>query len=123
MRALESENRIVPVVGDFAGPKALRAVGAYLRAHGATVTAFYTSNVEQYLFVQGDDWRRFYANVATLPLDSASTFIRAVFRSGMPGLPVGPGGSITVWSSMPATLAAFQAGRLRTYADVVALSH
>ena len=41
---------IVPIVGDFAGPKALRAVGEYLEAHGATVTAFYSSNVEQYLF-------------------------------------------------------------------------
>ena len=44
---------IVPIVGNFAGPKALRAVGAYLTAHGATVTAFYTSNVEQYLFQDG----------------------------------------------------------------------
>ncbi len=123
VRDMQLENRIVPVVGDFAGPKALRAVGAYLRAHGATVTAFYTSNVEQYLFVQGDDWRRFYANVAALPLDSTSTFVRAVFRSGMPGLSVGPGGSITVWSSMPATVTAYQAGRLATYAAVVAMSH
>ena len=33
--ACESRNLIVPIVGDFAGPKALRAVGAYLREHGA----------------------------------------------------------------------------------------
>ncbi len=122
VRGLQIENRIVPVVGDFAGPTAIRAVGAYLRAHGATVTAFYTSNVEQYLFVQGDDWRRFYANVAALPLDPSSTFIRAVFRSGMPGLPVGPGGSITMLSSMRATVDAFEAGRLTTYAGVVGKS-
>ena len=34
------------------------------------MSAFYLSNVEQYLFNQGDDWSRFYSNVGTLPLDS-----------------------------------------------------
>ena len=45
LRKLENNNAIVPVVGDFAGPKAIRSVGGYLRDHRATVTAFYTSNV------------------------------------------------------------------------------
>jgi hypothetical protein len=76
MRDLESKNLIVPVVGNFAGPKALRAVGGYVRDHGATVTAFYLSNVEQYLNMDGI-WPAFCANVATLPLDENSTFIRS----------------------------------------------
>ncbi|HTR79957.1 MAG TPA: hypothetical protein VMH39_17715, partial [Gemmatimonadaceae bacterium] len=63
LRALELDNMLVPVVGNFAGPKAIVAVGAYLRAHHATATAFYTSNVEQYLFQQFDDWSKFYTNV------------------------------------------------------------
>jgi hypothetical protein len=70
-------NLIVPVVGDFAGPKAIRAVGDYLRQHSMTVGAFYTSNVEQYLFQNGVD-NRFYENIATLPIDSGSTIIRSV---------------------------------------------
>jgi hypothetical protein len=77
VKALESRNLIVPIVGDFAGPKALRAVGRYLAEHEATVSAFYVSNVEQYLF-QNDVWRNFYANVATLPLDERSVFIRSI---------------------------------------------
>ncbi len=56
LRAMERDNLIVPVVGDFAGPKAIRGVGSYLRDHNATVTAFYLSNVEQYLFQGDDDW-------------------------------------------------------------------
>jgi hypothetical protein len=68
---------LVPVVGDFAGPKALREVGNYLKEHGATVSAFYLSNVEQYLNRDGV-WRTFCANAARLPLDENSTFIRAV---------------------------------------------
>src|SRR5262249_18570484 len=56
LRAFERRNLLVPVVGDFGGDKALRAVGRYLTAHAATVNYFYTSNVEQYLF-QNDAWR------------------------------------------------------------------
>ena len=38
MKDLETKNLLVPVVGDFAGPKAIRSVGEYLKAaRGATV--------------------------------------------------------------------------------------
>lgn len=75
VKAMQNKNLIVPIVGNFAGPKALRAVGAYLKARGATVSAFYVSNVESYLQRNGV-WPTFCANVATLPLDAASVFIR-----------------------------------------------
>jgi hypothetical protein len=80
VKELEEKNLIVPLVGDFAGDKAIRAVGNYLKKHKATVTAFYLSNVEWYL--NGDTWDSFCANVATLPLDEKSTFIRAERRFG-----------------------------------------
>ena len=83
LKALEAKNLIVPVVGNFAGPKAIRAVGAYLKEKGATVSAFYLSNVEQYLRQDGI-WQDFCANVATLPLDETSSFIRA-YRGGFGG--------------------------------------
>jgi hypothetical protein len=76
LKDLETRNLVVPVVGNFAGPKAIRAVGAYLKGHDATVSAFYLSNVEQYLRLQRG-WNTFCANVASLPLDDTSTFIRA----------------------------------------------
>lgn len=75
LKKLESNNLVVPVVGDFGGPKAIRAIGAYLKARGAIVTAFYVSNVEQYLYVR--KWDAFCRSVATLPLDGSSTFIRS----------------------------------------------
>ena len=81
MKDLESRNMLVPVVGNFGGPKAIRAVGRYLRERNATVSAFYLSNVEQYLRQEGI-WENFCANVATLPLDETSTFIRSVRRPG-----------------------------------------
>jgi hypothetical protein len=75
VKAMQSRNLIVPVVGDFAGPKALRAVGTFLRDRGAVVSAFYVSNVEGYLESNGV-WSKFCANVASLPLDASSIFIR-----------------------------------------------
>jgi hypothetical protein len=77
LKDLHEKNLLVPVVGNFSGPKALRAVGKYLKDHEATVSAFYLSNVEQYLTREGT-WYSFCANVATLPLDGTSTFIRSV---------------------------------------------
>jgi hypothetical protein len=136
LRDLETRNLIVPIVGDFAGPKALRSVGAYLRSHRATVTAFYTSNVEQYLF-RDDDWQRFYANVGSMPLTPSSAFIRAVFNNiGLRGyvytpapypLPSPPQPaygprSLTLLNSIPDLLAAVQAGKIQSYRDVVEFS-
>jgi len=66
----------VPLVGDFAGPRVLRSIGKYLKEREAIVTAFYVSNVERYL--AGQQWQAFYSNVATLPLDASSVFIRFV---------------------------------------------
>ena len=81
LKDLESRNLVVPVVGDFAGPKAIRAIGAYLKSQGALVSAFYLSNVEQYLYQDGK-WDAFCRNVAALPLDASSTFIRTASGGG-----------------------------------------
>ena len=85
VKDLEARNLIVPVVGNLGGPKALRAVGAYLKKQGATVSAFYVSNVEQYLREDGL-WNTFCASAATLPADTSSIFIRSS-RGGFQGQP------------------------------------
>jgi hypothetical protein len=136
LRDLESHNLIVPIVGDFAGPKALRSVGAYLRTHGATVAAFYTSNVEQYLF-RDNEWERFYANVGAMPLTPSSTFIRAVFNNiGMRAYIVTPAPyplpsppqpaygprSLTLLNPISELLAAVHDGKIQSYRDVVEIS-
>jgi hypothetical protein len=124
LQTLEKKNLIVPVVGDFAGPKAIRTVGKYLKEHDAFVTAFYLSNVEQYLFQQDDDWSRFYHNVETLPLDSSAMFIRSVFNGlAATSQPSGYGlRSASLLSSIPEFLKAFGAGEVRSYYDVINMS-
>ena len=78
VRELEQKNLILPIVGDFAGDKALVAIGRYVRERGAIVNTFYVSNVERYLFDQGARGRQFYKNASNLPADASSTFVRAV---------------------------------------------
>jgi len=89
VKSLHERNLIVPVTGDFGGTQAIRAVAKYLHGHGATVSAFYVSNVEQYLFQDGKD-RLFYDNVATLPLTPTSVFIRpySLRRGGVVAQPL-----------------------------------
>jgi hypothetical protein len=89
LKDLHSKNLIVPVVGDFGGPKAIQEVGKYLKSIGAMVSAFYLSNVEQYLSMDGK-LDAFYTNVATLPIDNSSRFI----STGSGGGGFGGGGSM-----------------------------
>src|SRR6185436_1017231 len=122
LKAFEERNLLVPVVGNFAGPKALRAVGKYLNDHGATVSAFYVSNVEQYLFQDGI-FGDFYRNVATLPMDDRSTFIRSVSgRMGYRGPMQWGDTRATALDPMKASLQSFLAGRIRSYYDLNAHS-
>jgi hypothetical protein len=136
LREMELRNLIIPIVGDFAGPKALRAVGAYLKARAGSVTAFYTSNVEQYLF-RGDEWQRFYSNVSSLPINDRSTFIRSFFSNVgfrtysfqvAPFPPTTPSSSQTPRSQtllnpIVDLLTAYQSGRIQSYRDVIEQSH
>jgi hypothetical protein len=121
LRTMERRNLIVPLTGDFGGDKTIRAVGRYLKEHGATVAWFYTSNVEQYLF-QSDAWKRFFGNVATLPLDEHGTFIRAFFNMGARYPSSSASGQIrsaTLLEPIADAIAAFRDGRIQTYYDVI----
>ncbi len=104
MKDLEEGNLLVPLVGNFGGPTALKAVGKYVRDHGAVVSAFYLSNVEQYLSQDGI-WMNFCANVASMPLDAQSTFIRSGqggrFSGGGGGGRGGGGGLVNSLGSIP----------------------
>jgi len=123
LQRLEKNNLIVPVVGNFAGQTALRAVGEYLKENNTSVSAFYTSNVEQYLFMSAEDWKNFYTNIGTLPLDSSSVFIRPLINTGS-GYSASPQfRSNFHWDTllfpMSDLVAAFNAGGVENYYDVI----
>lgn len=87
LKNLHEANRIVPAVGNFAGPHALPEIGAYLKEQGLAVTAFYTSNVEFYL-VNQRRIDRFADNVRQLPLHEGGVFIRSYFNRWRAGHPL-----------------------------------
>ena len=125
LRSYELNNLLVPITGDFSGPKALRAVGEYVAQHGAELTLFYTSNVEQYLFQSDDQWRRFYANLSTIPAAPSATLLRSYFNMGGFRVPqsIGPqmfpSRSSMLTDSIPDLLQAVRDGRVRSYYDVI----
>src|SRR5215472_10864822 len=120
LKKFEAENRLIPIVGDFAGPHALRSVGAFLKASMLHVSVFYTSNVEFYLFGQSS-WTRFVANLRTVPLADDSVFIRSYFPTyGRPHPLNLPGHrSTSLVKPMVPFLADYDAHRLVSYWDVV----
>lgn len=119
VRDLHRKNLIIPVVGDFAGKKALAAIGDYLRKGGFTVTAFYTSNVEQYLFQNGV-FSGFAENVRKLPINEKSLFIRAVPNTRFSHPAQLPGHrTTTLLQQLTVFLKDFDEGRYQTYSDLV----
>ncbi len=118
LKSYEERNLIVPVVGNFAGPKALRGIGRYVREHDAVVSVFYVSNVEQYLYQEGV-FDAFARNVATLPVDRSSTFVRSVWtRFGYRGRLLGPDRRATALYPIRAFVQDFQDGLLPSYYDL-----
>lgn len=73
VKALHTRNLIVPVVGDFGGPKAFRAIGSYVREHRGLIRSVYASNVGVYLSTQ--QALAFCGNLAALPMPTAAWFL------------------------------------------------
>lgn len=120
MKRFEAENRLIPIVGNFAGPKALKAVAAFLKKNGLMVSTFYTSNVEYYLF-ENAQWQPYVSNVRALPLSDDPVFIRAYFTNAGGVHPQNVPGhrSTTLVQSMREFLRDESAGRIRNYSDLV----
>jgi len=81
VKRLETRDRIIPVVGNLAGPSAMNAVARALAARHEQLSAFYASNVEFYLERQGT-YERFAANLARMPRTPNSVIIRSIFGRG-----------------------------------------
>jgi len=79
VRGLQLRDRVIPVVGDLSGPKAVRAIGDYVRELGMAVSVFYLSNVEFYLLRSGT-FGSFVENVRSLPAGPRSMLVRSVFN-------------------------------------------
>ena len=111
LKTLEARDLLIPVVGDFAGPTALAAVGRFLKDRNERVSAFYASNVEFYLFRNGT-FPRFVANLGLLPRSTGAVVIRSVFNGGRP-MPGYASASLT--QPLAELLDGYAQGRYRQY--------
>lgn len=81
VKALEARDRVIPVVGNFAGPSAMAAVARALVEQHEQVSAFYASNVEFYLERDGM-YQQFIVNLARMPRAGNGVIIRSNFGRG-----------------------------------------
>jgi hypothetical protein len=122
VRGLELRNAVVPVVGNLAGPTALAAIGRAVRQRGETVSVFYVSNVELYLFQDGL-FQRFAETVSGLPRSPSSVLIRSVFAGpGVWTMPdTVPGyASASVIQRMDEFISDYKARKYATYEGLIA---
>lgn len=116
LKELHATNRIIPVVGDFAGNTALRAIGDYLKDCGETISTFYVSNVEFYL-MQNGVFDKYAENIKGLPITDKSVFIRAYFRFPHPERRPGYI-SATVLQRMNSFIRLFDEGKYHSYQNL-----
>lgn len=126
VRRLHLRNAIVPVVGDLADGRTIVGLGRHLRDRGLSLATLYVSNVERYLFDREDRGRRFYADLAKLPVAPASVLVRTLSRNtsrrlGI-GTPVGPEQWRTFLSPLSDALADVAEGRLHSYRDLFTMA-
>jgi hypothetical protein len=110
LRTLEERDGVIPVVGDVAGPHAMRAIAGELDQRGEHVSAFYISNVENYLFRDGT-FARYAENVAGVPRTSKSVVIRSIFS--------GAGQSVSRVQPLDQMVTDVARGAYRSYADLL----
>jgi hypothetical protein len=118
VRSLQVHDLVIPVVGDIAGSSALAAVGRLVTEKHERLSAFYTSNVEFYLFRSGS-FPRFVSNLSAIPRSERAVIIRSIFnRYAFEGMRPNDD-SASQLHRVDDLLAASASGRIRGYADLV----
>jgi hypothetical protein len=114
LKDLQRRDLVIPVVGDLSGSRALLAVGKWLNGRNQRVSAFYTSNVEFYLFNDGR-FADFVTNLGRMPRGPQTVIIRSFFqRYGWPG-----GGSASRLQSINDLVEGFAKGRFKYYGELM----
>ena len=119
VKGLQARDQVIPIVGNLAGSKALASVAKFLAASKLKVSAFYTSNVEFYLFRDGS-FPEFVANLGRLPHDPGSVIVRSVFPAGGAGAARVPGyNSASLTQNIDVLLTGYAKGQFRQYLELV----
>jgi len=113
VRDLQKRDLIIPVVGDLGGQRALASIGALLKQRKQRVSAFYTSNVEFYLFSDGR-FPGFVDNLDRIPLEPKGVIIRSIF-----GRYAGWGASKSRLQPIASVVNGFRSRRFQGYSELI----
>jgi hypothetical protein len=117
VRDLQVGDRVIPLVGDFAGPKAIAALGAWLKKRSLQISVFYASDVEFFL-VRSGRLEAYAANLAQLPWHEDALLIRSSTREIKHPERVPGDSSTTILRPVANFLARVKAGQVRTVDDL-----
>jgi hypothetical protein len=118
VKDLQARDRVIPVVGDLAGPTAVAAIGKLLASRNEKLSAFYTSNVEFYLFREGT-FARFVTNLRVLPHAPNAVVIRSIFGRYAYDARRPADDSLSQLQSVDEILSGVASGKIRTYGDLI----
>jgi len=118
VRSLEARDAVIPVVGDLGGPHAVAAIGLWMTQHHERLSAFYVSNVENYLF-RGGSFGQYMKNLSRLPRDGHSMIIRSIFGGFAVRDPAPGYYSTSAVDDLNEMLASFSSGAVQTYRDLL----
>jgi hypothetical protein len=118
LKTLEARDGLIPVVGDLSGPHAVAAIGQLMNQRGERLSAFYVSNVENYLFRDGA-YTRYIENLKRLPHSDRSLIIRAIFGGYSVADSVPGYYSTSTVQNLNELLAACAAGKCRSYYELL----
>ncbi len=123
VKDLHEKNRIIPVVGDLGGERAMQNVAREIGRRGILLKTLYSSNVEFYLFNTGR-WTRYLKNLRSLPMAPHAYVIRTFAdRHGYHPAHIPGYYMTTILQPMKSFLDATLAGRILTYWDLLSIDH
>ena len=117
VKSLHARDLIIPVVGDLSGPTAVSSIGRLLASRRKRLSAFYTSNVEFYLYRQGT-FPEFIANLRRIPRAERSVVIRSIFGRPWMGRP--GDSSTSQLQPIGELVTGFSDGQFRSYGQLIA---
>jgi hypothetical protein len=117
VRALQRGDRVIPLVGDFAGPTTPGRLDAWLRRQGRALAVLYISDVEFFLLRAGR-FPAYVENLARLPWAEGALIVRTSTREIAHPERVKGDSSTTIARAIAPFLAAARAGKIRRVEDL-----
>ncbi len=117
VREVENGDRVLPLVGDFAGKTALPRLANWLRDRGLAVALLYVSDVEFFLLRNGQ-FDRYIENLARLPWADGALLVRTSTREIPHPARVRGDSATTIVRPVAPFLEAARAGRIKRHDDL-----